>query len=241
MADTETTTEEPRKLGLVPKLLLWSLVLLFGYLYLSALRTGDETEGAKPAAVAELPPGGGPAASAARAEPPVRQPLAAPAMTTVEPASPPPAAPAAPQPVAAVPPKQAGDQVSKTEAEAFAHAVISEEPEAAGTEPTVPPQGAAGQSKPAPAETGPAPTAPAAPTPQMVWPGRPGVAPSASDIERLRSQYLEMQRQAMEQARRRWEQFYRMRPSAPMPFYGYPGYYPTPLQAPTAQQPQAGQ
>jgi outer membrane biosynthesis protein TonB len=239
MADTENTTEESRKLGFIPKLLLWSLVLLFGYLYLSALRTGDDSEGAKPAAVAELPPGGGPAAPAVRAEPPAKQPAAAPAMSTVEPASPPPpAAAAAPQPVAAVPPQQPGDQVSKTEAEAFAHAVISEESKPAEPEPAAAPAGPSEQPAPAPGETA---TAPAAQAPQMIWPGRPGMAPSASEIERLRSHYLEARRQAVEEARQRWEQFYRMRPSAPAPFYGYPGYYPAPVPAPPSEQPKGAQ
>jgi hypothetical protein len=46
------------------------------------------------------------------------------------------------------------------------------------------------------------------------------------------SDYEAMRRQAMEEARQRWEQAYRMRPAAPAPYYGYPGYYQAPAPAP---------
>ncbi|QQO52681.1 MAG: hypothetical protein N838_04130 [Thiohalocapsa sp. PB-PSB1] len=55
-----------------------------------------------------------------------------------------------------------------------------------------------------------------------------------------RSRYETMRRQAMEDARRRWEQAYRMRPPMPVPpYYGYPGSYqgyPGSYQRPVAPQ-----
>ncbi len=61
-------------------------------------------------------------------------------------------------------------------------------------------------------------------------------SPAATGAQRAMSDYEAMRRQAMEQARQRWEQAYRMRPAAPAPYYGYPGYYQAPTPAPAPQQ-----
>jgi hypothetical protein len=74
---------------------------------------------------------------------------------------------------------------------------------------------------------------------------RPGVAPSstaegsaATDAQRAISDYEARRRQAIEEARQRSEQAYRMRPAAPAPYYGYPGYYPPRAAVPAPQQQQ---
>lgn len=59
--------------------------------------------------------------------------------------------------------------------------------------------------------------------------------PAAAGAERAWSDYEAMRRQAMEEARQRWEQAYRMRPAPPVPYYGYPGYYRAPTPAPVQQ------
>ncbi|MGB5734384.1 MAG: hypothetical protein WBM40_08075 [Thiohalocapsa sp.] len=74
---------------------------------------------------------------------------------------------------------------------------------------------------------------------------RPGVVPSntaegsaATGAQRAMSDYEARRRQAMQEARQRWEQAYRMRPAAPAPYYGYPGYYPPRATVPAPQQQQ---
>lgn len=308
MADTENNAASS-KLGFLPKLMLWSLVLLFGYLYLGAVERHGGSVGTAPADMADgeasVVSSSPPAAVSATAEQPVPTPVSQPAPSAVAatsaPAAPAPAAPtpvrapvaapapasvsapvsakapaapsvpaAAPGPIVGASSEEPEHEVSKAEAQAFAHAVMrnSEQgavaPESAPTQSTAPqamqqptPRGPAA---PSPSTVAPTPQMPMAATPQPPMPmmpppqmvpqiapqlERPAAAapsanerPAATGAQRAMSDYEAMRRQAMEEARQRWEQAYRMRPPAPAPYYGYPGYYrvPAPAPAPAPQQ-----
>jgi hypothetical protein len=153
--------------------------------------------------------------------------------------------------------------VSKAEAEAFAQAVMSKESAeaeeggraeaAAGVsapEPTAAPaMPSTQQAAPAPAEPAPVsqPTTPrsvappamsrAEPPMRRAAPQSPADAAQAMQARRaeLMAQYEAMRKQAMEEAQKRWQQYYNNRPPMPMgpprpPMY--PGYAPGRAPAP---------
>ncbi len=298
MADTNNTAAAS-KLGFLPKLLLWSLVLLFGYLYLGAVeRHGSSTEtaaddaaGGQVSAVASTgsdgvvagaeqtatSPAAQQAASSSGSAPTIPPALAAPSVAVAPPpvaavksAPAPIAPPPAPKPASALvqseratPPagpvagaasEGSEHQVSKAEAEAFAHAVMQKPPQAAAAAAPPAPVSAAPVATSAltpPAVQQPAPQMPSFAVPQQPMQAmpapmqRPGVVPSntaegsaATGAQRAMSDYEARRRQAMQEARQRWEQAYRMRPAAPAPYYGYPGYYPPRATVPAPQQQQ---
>ena len=141
--------------------------------------------------------------------------------------------------------------VSEAEAQAFARAVMRDEQklqpgstdgdsrgDAAGKPARQPASAAASTAASQAAVPQTAPTT-AAPESRGARPSAP--APFAStrngswDAASLRAEYEAMRRQAMEQARRRWEQTYRMRPQMPMPpYYGNPGVYQRPAAPATS-------
>jgi hypothetical protein len=196
------------------------------------------------------------------APPRVAEPMPAPTPTSM-PA--PIAAPAPQsQPVTAQPsPATPEDKVTKAEAAAFAQAVMSEEatveddaaeaaattPPAAASAPT-PAQPAAAPAQPAaaqpPARAPVAPPAMAAPRlpqppamPRAAPASQPGVQQGAGAApvprEELMKQYEAMRKQAMEDAQKRWQQYYGNRPPMPMgapPVPMYPGYAPGRMPAP---------
>jgi hypothetical protein len=132
--------------------------------------------------------------------------------------------------------------MSEVEAQAFARAVMRDEQksqqgsndgDAAGKTAPQPTDAAASTAAPQVAVPQPAPTtaAPQARAAQPSAPARDGSWNAAN----ARAEYEAMRRQAMEQARRRWEDAYRMRPPMPMPpYYGAPGAYQRPAAPPTS-------
>ncbi|MGB5833463.1 MAG: hypothetical protein WBG92_15905 [Thiohalocapsa sp.] len=251
MADTEKNATAGG-LGFLPKLLLLSVVLLFGYLYLGAEErhrgsdatmtadvagAGDPvlTRPAEPkvsvaaplnaqSTTAEVVGDGRPVADA----PSLQVPAAESTLTQVS--EPGPAIEPASAPVAFAPMPE--HQVSEAEAQAFAHAVIRDEPQleqapnAASSESV-----AAGIAAPA-AQASPAPLPPTSPE-ASTSPTVP-TSPAARNSAGVWAEYEAMRRQAMDEARRRWEQAYRMRP-APPTHYGYPNYYQRPVAPPAPQ------
>jgi hypothetical protein len=168
----EDQKESKSRMSFFPKLLLWALVIAFGYLYIGSLER-DQGEGDAPATAGQASPPAAPAQPAVDAEPaptasaetassgsaaatgstagaawpaqPQRAAPAAPAEPqTAQQPQPQPAAPAAPaEPQAAQQPTDdaaaTGErEVSKTEAEAFAHALMDKEGAAQTSKPTAP-------------------------------------------------------------------------------------------------------
>lgn len=183
-----------------PKLLLWSLVLAFGFLYLRSLdypaKDYPQAEAPKPA----QPPQSAPVPTAAQIHPA--------AMPTPAEA-PQPAAP--PTPVASAPTSESTPQEKPSRPAPVAAPVLAKHPEQ-DTQQSAP------QAKPAPA-----PEPVAAPATQ-----RPGVAypqqPYQYQYPNQYADYMRQQREAYEAARKRWEEAYGQQ-RAPVPG-GYPGYYP---------------
>lgn len=241
MADAETTktkakTKPRSTFGWFPKLILWGVVITFGYLYLSSLdQEGGELSASLLAKINEISPipisalpGMGEKSSPAAETPP-----AAPAPAekkpavetfthkTVESAKP----VAAPTPVA--------HPVTATESTAAANTLTTQAP--AQPQPVAPAPMVA--PTPAAMTPPPAPTAAPAPAPQFAAPAPANQMPPAQATPSnnweamarhqamMQAQYAAMQREADARMREYWE---RMQ-SAPAPApatvpYGYPGY-----------------
>ncbi|WPL16241.1 hypothetical protein Thiowin_01194 [Thiorhodovibrio winogradskyi] len=245
----EKATKSPR---VWPKLLLWSLVLAFGFLYLRSLdypakdsisEGQQQVQAPKPAAPPQQ------AQSPSAAVPPRAAASPAPVMPRsehVQTASPPrqvPPAKPSPEPskpsstVSSEPADASQGKIKATESEAFAQRVMRESSQPqAQTQEAQGSQAAASAEIPNQAQPGGAPSQ--AMPPRAGYPQPPAqgygqpVAPvqSGAAYQNQYADYMRQQREAYEAARKRWEEAYRQYPQGQSPqvpaYGGYPGYYP---------------
>ncbi|EIC20155.1 hypothetical protein [Thiorhodovibrio frisius] len=233
-----------------PKLLLWSLVLAFGFLYLRSLdypaKDYPQVEAPKPASP---PPHAAPPPAAAQARPaapprPVAPPApampqswapsqaaSAPQTPATHPASAQPSpAPAKPSQTASSQPADAGQGAIKAaESEAFAQGVMRDQSEAASGKPQES-QAAAQPQLPAQTQSGGASAGtmpqPRYPQPPAYGYGQPPTpAQPGTGYPSQYADYMRQQREAYEAARKRWEDAYGQPQQAPA-YGGYRGYYP---------------
>lgn len=245
MADSENTAPRSR-FGWLPKLILWSVVIAFGYLYLHSIdqQEGDSSKSLleKISELSPIPisalPGLGFKSTPATQEQVVESPVQA--------------NPVAEQPVSKVADTantavevetakvQDSQPANQAESSVFANSLMNKDTSmapAAGQQAAVaPPKAPAMQQQvpvamtppSAPANAQPAPPVPAASTmmaPENRFPQAQG-APydwdaMARQQAQMQTQYEAMRREADERMRQYWE---RMRDSGPTMPYGYPGY-----------------
>jgi cytoskeletal protein RodZ len=258
--EPEQHKPEKRRLGLVPKIILWTLVLGFGYLYWDELNQQREVRGTppaptaavptEPATPAPVPAGAGDRATAAAAAPGPADAATATGVATAGAAKT--EAPTAADPRAA----DAGGK-APTGAAAGMPTAGAPQPAAADTATsaaaTPPTGGAAGEERPARA---PSATAAAAPGSETAADSRAPMNPRErqrrfmAEQARLMAEYRRRQREAFEAAGGRSAPAYpgvgypgfgyppAARPGWSPSYPGYPGGYPRPYgqQRPAADQ-----
>ncbi|MBK1693721.1 hypothetical protein CKO09_03055 [Chromatium weissei] len=252
MADTETATKSKTKakprstFGWFPKLILWGVVITFGYLYLSSLDQQDGELSAtllakineiSPIPISALPGMGekSPATETPAAAPaPVERKAAPETFThkTAEPA----------KPVAAPAPASVDHSSKFTESTASTSTPVSETAAPVQPQPAAPvsvasqPQASVAMTPP-PSST--ATSAPSVAAPQPVAPSSTNQMPPASAMPSynweamaqhqamMQARYAEMQREANARMREYWERMQSAPAPAPAPAmvpYGYPNY-----------------
>jgi len=160
--------EQPKaRSGFFPKLLLWVLVIAFGYLYLGSLERNKSDEGAPATAVQPAPK------PATEAKPAAPASAGATSAAQSQPATP--GAAGRPSSGAAT---QAERQVSKTEAEAFAQALMDKQAKPTASKPAQPPPPQAPAQPSKPSAAAPVPQTSAAQSPTLPLPP-PRMQPSA--------------------------------------------------------------